>query len=143
MFTVRVAREADAEEIASLVARHVPDGTLLPRAPEFIRERAMDFLVAEDENGLIGCVHLEEYAPSLAEVRSLAVHPSAQGKGVGSALISALERLAARRMYTTLFAVSNRDAFFLSRDFAPRHIPELDRERSEVSKFKGVFAKEL
>jgi len=103
----------------------------------------MDFLVAEDENGLIGCVHLEEYAPSLAEVRSLAVHPSAQGKGVGSALINALERLATRRMYTTLFAVSNRDEFFLSRDFAPRHIPELDRERSEVSKFKGVFAKEL
>jgi amino-acid N-acetyltransferase len=143
MFTVRVAREADAEEIASLVAHHVPDGTLLPRAPEFIRERAMDFLVAEDESGLIGCVHLEEYAPSLAEVRSLAVHPSAQGKGVGSALINALERLATRRMYTTLFAVSNRDEFFLSRDFAPRHIPELDRERSEVSKFKGVFAKEL
>jgi amino-acid N-acetyltransferase len=143
MFTVRTAREADAEEIAALVAHHVADGTLLPRAPEFIRERAMDFLVAEDEGGLIGCVHLEEYAPSLAEVRSLAVHPSAQGKGVGSALINALERLAERRLYTTLFAVSNRDAFFLSRDFGPRHIPELDRERSEVSKFKGVFAKEL
>ena len=46
-------------------------------------------------------------------------------------------------MYTTLFAVSNRDVFFLSRGFAPRHIPELDRERSEVSKFKGVFAKEI
>ena len=90
MFTVRVAREADAEEIAALVAHHVTDGTLLPRAPEFIRGRAMDFLVAEDDGGLIGCVHLEEYAPSLAEVRSLAAPPSAQGKGVGSALINAL-----------------------------------------------------
>lgn len=143
MFTVRIAREGDAEEIAALVAHHVPEGTLLPRTPEFVRERAMDFIVAEDDHGLIGCVHLEEYAPSLAEVRSLAVHPSAQGKGVGSALISALERLAERRRYATLFAVSNREAFFLSRGFAPRHIPELDRERSEVSKFKGVFAKEI
>ncbi|HUF29605.1 MAG TPA: GNAT family N-acetyltransferase [Gemmatimonadaceae bacterium] len=121
----------------------MPDGTLLPRAPEFIRERSIDFIVAEDDDGLVGCVHLEEYAPSLAEVRSLAVHPSAQGKGVGTALLDALERLAYRRLYTTLFAVSNREAFFLSRGFAPRHIPELDRERSEVSQFKGVFAKEL
>ena len=90
-----------------------------------------------------GCVHLDEYAPSLAEVRSLAVHPSAQGKGVGVALVGALEKLARRRRYATLFAVSNRDSFFLSRGFAVRHIPELDKERSEVSKFKGVFAKDL
>ena len=143
MFTVRTAREADAEQIASLIAHHVPDGLLLPRTPEFIRERAMDFLVAEDETDLIGCVHLEEYAPSLAEVRSLAVHPAAQGRGVGIALIHALEGLARRRHYATVFAVSNRDAFFLSRGFEPRHIPELDRERSEVSRFKGVFAKAI
>lgn len=143
MFTVRTAREADAEEIAALISHHVPEGLLLPRSPEFIRERVMDFLVAEDDQGLIGCVHLDEYAPSLAEVRSLAVHPSAQGKGVGVALVGALERLALRRRYATLFAVSNRDSFFMSRGFMPRHIPELDRERSEVSKFKGVFAKDL
>jgi N-acetylglutamate synthase-like GNAT family acetyltransferase len=143
MFTVRTAREADAEQISALVSHHVPEGLLLPRPPEFVRERAMDFLVAEDESGLIGCVHLEEYAPSLAEVRSLAVHPGTQGRGVGKALVQALEQLAKRRHYHTLFAVSNRDAFFISRGFAPRHIPELDRERSEVSKFKGVFAKEL
>lgn len=143
MFTIRTAREADAEQIAALVAHHVPEGLLLPRSPEFVRERAMDFLVAEDESGLIGCVHLEEYAPSLAEVRSLAVHPTAQGRGVGKALVEALERLARRRHYATVFAVSNRDAFFISRGFMPRHIPELDRERSEVSKFKGVFAKDM
>jgi amino-acid N-acetyltransferase len=143
MFTVRTAREADAEAISALIAHHVPEGTLLPRSPDFVRERAMEFLVAEDESGLVGCVHLDEYAPSLAEVRSLAVHPAAQGKGVGVALVESLERLARRRRYATLFAVSNRDSFFLSRGFAPRHIPELDKERSEVSKFKGVFAKEL
>jgi amino-acid N-acetyltransferase len=143
MFTVRTAREADAEQISALVAHHVPEGLLLPRTPEFVRERVMVFLVAEDDTGLIGSVHLEEYAPSLAEVRSLAVHPAAQGRGVGIALVQALERLATRRHYTTLFAVSNREAFFTGRGFTPRHIPELDRERSEVSKFKGVFAKEL
>lgn len=142
-FRVRTARDTDAETVSALIAHHVPEGTLLPRSADFIRERAMEFLVAEDDTGLLGCAHLDEYAPSLAEVRSLAVHPSAQGRGVGAALVEALERLARRRRYATLFAVSNRDSFFISRGFAPRHIPELDRERSEVSKFKGVFAKDL
>jgi amino-acid N-acetyltransferase len=142
-FEVRTARADDAETIEALIAHHVPDGTLLPRSAEFVRERAMEFLVAEDASGLLGCAHLDEYAPSLAEVRSLAVHPSAQGRGVGVALVNALEQLARRRRYAVLFAVSNRDSFFISRGFKPRHIPELDRERSEVSKFKGVFAKDL
>ncbi|HSJ64197.1 MAG TPA: GNAT family N-acetyltransferase [Gemmatimonadaceae bacterium] len=143
MFTVRTARPEDAEEISALIAYHVPEGTLLPRSAEFVRERALEFLVAEEDGRLLGSVHLDEYAPSLCEVRSLAVHPSAQGKGVGVALVAALERLARRRRYATVFAVSNRDSFFLSRGFTPRHIPELDKERSEVSKFKGVFAKDL
>ena len=33
--------------------------------------------------------------------------------------------------------------FFSRFGFAVRHIPELDRERSEVSRYKGVFAKDL
>jgi hypothetical protein len=47
------------------------------------------------------------------------------------------------RGYATVFAVSNNEAFFRARGYAPRDIPELDRERSEVSRFKGVYAKDL
>ena len=53
------------------------------------------------------------------------------------------ERLARRRQCTTVFAVSDREEFFTSLGYELRHIPELDRERSEVSKFKGVFAKDV
>ena len=140
---VRRARAADAAAVASLIQRYVPDGTLLPRSPEFVAERAGDFLVATFDGRVVGCVHLEEYSPSLAEVRSLAVDPAYQGRGVGAALANAVERLAREREYATLFAVSNNGAFFESRGYAPRDIPELDRERSEVSKFKGVYAKDL
>jgi amino-acid N-acetyltransferase len=140
---VRRARVSDAAAIASLIQRHVPDGSLLPRPPEFIAERAMDFLVATIDGRAVGCVHLEEYSPSLAEVRSLAVDPAFQGRGIGAALVAAVERMAREREYATLFAVSNNGAFFQSRGYAPREIPELDRERSEVSRFKGVYAKDL
>ena len=140
---IRRARTSDAETISLLIQEHVPSGELLPRAPEFIAERTLDFLVAMVDGRVVGCVHLDEYSPSVAEVRSLAVDPAHQGRGLGGALVQAAERLASTREYAVLFAVSNNDAFFRSRGYEPREIPELDRERSEVSRFKGVYAKKL
>jgi len=140
---VRPARSSDVASIKALIDYYVPDGTLLPRTHDFIREHIPDYIVATDDDVVIGCVHLEEYAPSLAEIRSLAVDPGAQGQGTGVALVRAAEELAGRRELRTLFAVSNSEKFFRSSGYEPRHIPELDRERSEVSKFKGVYAKDL
>lgn len=140
---IRHAAERDAAAIRALIDLYVPSGTLLPRSEEFIALHAPHFLVAVRSSRVLGCVHLDEYAPSLAELRSLAVDPAAQGAGVGRALVAACERLARKRGYRTLFAVSNDEEFFRKYGFLPRHIPELDRERSEVSKFKGVYAKDL
>ena len=141
--TVRRARPADAAAVSTLIHCYVSSGTLLPRTPEYVTEHVNDFLVAERDGRIIGCVNLEEYSPSLAEVRSLAVDEREHGRGVGAALVDEAESLARRRTYLTLFAVSNNESFFRARGYTPREIPELDRERSEVSKFKGVFAKDL
>src|SRR5688500_9866594 len=141
--TIRRARPDDAAAMSLLIQEYVTVGTLLPRPPEFIVERTLDFLVATVRGRLVGCAHLEEYSPSLAELRSLVVDPAYQGQGVGGSLVTAVEDLARKRDYPTIFAVSNNEAFFLARGYAPRQIPELDRERSAVSKFKGVFAKDL
>ncbi len=122
---------------------YVTSGTLLPRTEEFVSSNAHHFIVAEENGRVVGCVQLDEYAPSLAELRSRAVDPVLQGSGVGRLLVEATEELARRRDCVTLFAVSNDEAFFNRFGFARRHIPELDRERSEVSRFKGVFAKDL
>lgn len=142
-FSVRVATQADAQAIVDLIDLNVPSGELLPRTLEFVQLNAENFIVAEAGGKIIGCVHLDEYAPSLAEVRSLAVAPSAQGIGAGAGLVGALERLARVRGYTTVFAVSNSGEFFRKRGYEERHIPELDRERSAVSRYKGVHAKDL
>ena len=139
---IRPATPLDAAAVRALIDRYVPSGTLLPRSEEFIAAYCHNFLVA-DARGVVGCVHLDEYSPSLAELRSLAVAPAAQGTGVGRALVAGTERLARRRGYATLFAVSNDEEFFRKHGFLLRHIPELDRERSEVSRYKGVYAKEL
>jgi amino-acid N-acetyltransferase len=140
---IRKAEPQDATRIRALIDQNVPGGTLLPRTREFILTHIDHYLVADEDGTVVGSVHLEEYAPSLAEVRTLAVDDGHHGRGIGSALVAAAERLAARRGYRTVFAVSDREAFFLGLGYERRHIPELDRERSEVSRFKGVFAREV
>ena len=143
MPTVRKAHIRDAQTISELIGLYVADGTLLPRTPEFIAERIIDFLVSEEDGRVVGCVHLDEYSPSLVEVRSLAVDPEYQRRGIGIALVEAAEKLARVREYATVFAVSSNEEFFRARGYDIRHIPELDRERSEVSRYKGVYAKDL
>jgi phosphonopyruvate decarboxylase len=142
-FSLRRAVASDAADIEQLISHYVESGSLLPRSESFIVENLPDFIVAVEEDKIVGCAHLEDYAPSLAELRSLAVHPDRQGAGIGRGVAAAVEDLARRRQYRTLFAVSNDEAFFLRLGFASRDIPELDKERSAVSRFKGIYAKTL
>jgi amino-acid N-acetyltransferase len=139
----RRAKPSDAASISALIDLYVPTGTLLPRSEEFVAMYAHEFIVAEKDSQVVGCVHLDEYSPSLAELRSLAVAPGEQGMGIGKELVAATERFAQARDYATLFAVSNDTEFFARYGFERRSIPELDLERSEVSRYKGVFAKDL
>jgi len=141
--TIRHAEAGDAPAIVALIDQHVATGALLPRSREFVADRAADFLVATLDDALVGCVHLSEYSPSLAEVRSLAVDAAHRAAGIDALLLAAAERLAARREYATLFAVTNDAALFESRGYRPSAVPELYPEEDEVGRFAGVFAKEL
>jgi amino-acid N-acetyltransferase len=142
--TVRAATARDAIAVRALIDLYVPSGVLLPRSEDFVATYAHNFVVAEAPGeGIVGCAYLDEYSPSIAELRSLAVAPDWQGAGVGRALVDGIEALARTREYATLFAVSNDEAYFKRYGFERREIPELDRERSEVSRYKGVYAKEL
>ncbi len=140
---IRHADPADAPAISAVIQRHVETGMLLPRTPEYVAERAADFLVAEIGGVVVGCVHLSEYSPSLAEVRSLAVDAAHDGGDLRERLLAAAEQLAGRRSYPTLFAVTNDPAFFCDRGYRPGKVPELYPEQEEVGRFAGVVSKEL
>lgn len=144
---IRPATPNDAPRIRALIDLYVADGTLLPRTDDYVAAQAHNFLVAEMRvdgvDTVIGCAHLDEYSPSVAELRSLAVAPGHQGAGIGRALVEGIERLARKRDHMLLFAVSNDEAFFARFGYTAAHIPELDRERSEVSRYKGVYVKPL
>jgi len=110
---VRGATASDAADIHLLVSAHVHDGTLLPRSAEEIVAAVEDYVVVTDgHDRVVACAALQEYSPSLAEVSSVVVDPSAQGLGLGSMAVRGVEAKARRREIDELFAVTLADGFF-------------------------------
>jgi amino-acid N-acetyltransferase len=121
--TVRRAARADAGQILELVTLYAGQGLMLSRTLGQITSRIDNYVVAADASGRVfACAALEEYSPSLAEVSSVAVAPSHQGKGLGSQVVLGIERLARARDIDELFALSLTDKFFLSLSYKPTTI---------------------
>lgn len=117
--TVRPAALGDVGQIQRLVAEYAAEGLMLPRTEAQVRGLLEQYVVAADRSGtVLACAALDEYSPSLAEVSSVAVARSAQGRGLGSAVVLGVEKMAAQRDIAELFAVSLSDEFFLSLGYA-------------------------
>jgi amino-acid N-acetyltransferase len=121
--TVRRATRADVGQILELVTQYAAEGLMLPRTFDQIAARIDSYVVSADSSGrVVACAALEEYSPSLAEVASVAVAPSHQGKGLGTQVVLGVERLARSRDIEELFALSLTDNFFLSLSYKPTTI---------------------
>ena len=122
-------------------------GLTLPRTAAFVAARAESYRVARDASGaVVGCVAVDEYAPSLAELVSLAVAPEAQGQGLGKRLIAEAERVARQRGYAELFAVSLADTLFLGMDFHQSSIanyPEKQARYAAISRSELSIGKKF
>ena len=88
---------------------------------------------------MVGCVCVDEYSPSLAELVSLAVNPSQQGHGLGARLIMAAVTLARKRGYPELFAVSFSDSLFQRCGF---HFQDIERYPEKKRRYDRVSADE-
>jgi len=71
------------------------------------------YVVAVDPRGaVLACGALKEYSPSVAEVAAIAVSREAHGRGVGKAIVAAVETLALKRGVRDLFALTLQPGFF-------------------------------
>ncbi|HVE79001.1 MAG TPA: GNAT family N-acetyltransferase [Gemmatimonadaceae bacterium] len=112
-YVLRPARAADVPAILSLVNGFAAEQRMLPRTSESVLLTLDDFVVAAGARGeVLACGALKEYSPSLAEVASVAVAPAAHGRGLGAAVVRAVEALARVRGVGELFALTLTPGFF-------------------------------
>jgi len=88
--TVRKALMHDIAPILDLINGYAAKGIMLPRTEFEMSEAIRDFTVVLRGEELLGCGALHFYSPTLAEIRSLAVHESAKKYGVGRKIVEAL-----------------------------------------------------
>jgi amino-acid N-acetyltransferase len=110
---VRRARPQDAAAISRLNNSFADDGQMLRRTPEMIALAIDDYVVVQNGAGtLLACGALKEYSPSVAEVAAIAVAKEAHGRGLGRAIVGAVEALARKRGIYDVFALTLQPEFF-------------------------------
>jgi amino-acid N-acetyltransferase len=112
MLTVRKARMGDIPAMLALINGYAREGAMLPRTEFELSEGVRDFTVLLRDGAVNGCVALHFYGPAIAEVRSLAVHPSMKGGGGGRLLMEAIEAEAREFDLDALFAFTYVPRFF-------------------------------
>ena len=110
---VRRAQASDAPGISRLNNTFADEGQMLARTPETVALTIDAYVVVQNATGeLLACGALKEYSPSVAEVAAIAVSRDAHGKGLGRAIVAAVERLARQRGIHDLFALTLQPEFF-------------------------------
>ena len=109
---VRKARMGDIPEIHTLVNSFATRGEMLGRSRSELYEGLRDFFVVEQDGRVVGCSALHINWEDLAEVRSLAVAPELQGKGMGKTLVSACIEEARSLGIARIYALTYRPGFF-------------------------------
>ncbi len=116
----------DAQLIHELIATYAESGALLPRSLPEICENIRDFAVVEDEGGrVIACGALHLYGTHLAEIRSIAVHPDAQGHGAGARVVKALLLEAERHHVTGVCLFTRIPEYFAKLGFGMAAVSDL------------------
>jgi amino-acid N-acetyltransferase len=87
---IRKAKIGDVREIHRLLAAYSAEGTVLPRSLSELYDQLRDFFVYTDASDtVIGTCAMHICWEKIAEIRSLAVKQSNQGKGIGDKLVKA------------------------------------------------------
>lgn len=95
--TIRQATLSDLEEMLAIEEANPSLEEALSRQSleESIRKTAGTFLVAGDENQLLGYVlgEAQSIHPKWLEIKSLTIHPDHWGQGLGTLLLAALKQV--------------------------------------------------
>ena len=114
---IRPARTADIRDIRALVAPLAERRVLLEKEAVAYYESVADFIVAEDDSGVVGCGAVHVLWEDLGEIRTLAVHDNLLGSGLGSRLLDTLIERARELGVSRLFCLTFETDFFSTHGF--------------------------
>jgi len=109
---IRNAKISDAKAISELVNCYAELDKMLFRPLAEIYENLQMFIVAEADDGIVGCCALEIIWSDLAEIKSLVVAPAQKGGGIGRALVTAALEQARLLGVSRVFALTLEPRFF-------------------------------
>ncbi|WP_182353310.1 amino-acid N-acetyltransferase [Flaviflexus huanghaiensis] len=112
MIAIRHALPLHARRIAGLVEPFTERRVLIAKDLIDYFEDIQEFVVAVDDDRVVGCGALHILWEDIGEIRTLAVHPDYQGMGIGVELYRALEARALSLELKRLFCLTFEVPFF-------------------------------
>jgi len=109
---IRNARLDDVPAIHELISTHAGRGRMLFRSLANLYESLRDFKLYELDGQIVGCCSLQIIWSDLAEIKSLAVRPGFQNRGIGKALVQDLIAEAKTLHLPRIFTLTLEQEFF-------------------------------
>jgi amino-acid N-acetyltransferase len=142
-FPIRKARVSDVQALLELINGFAAQNLMLPRGPQYIFENIRDFaVVIDDADGgrIVACGSLHVLWGDMAEIRSMAIHPDYQKRGLGRRLVDYLREEAEQLGVKSLFTFTLSEEFFARLGFTRKLRDELPpKVWSECSRCPKYF----
>ncbi len=110
MFSTTKAITQDLPEVLTLLK-------LVDLPIEGVKEHFHDFFIIRKDKMVVGCVGIEIYE-NVGLLRSLGIHPTFQGKGLGKQMVGKLEEYSAEKgLHNVYLLTDTAENFFLKLGF--------------------------
>jgi amino-acid N-acetyltransferase len=114
---IRPAKTSDIKKIRTIIDAYVSGRRLLSKETVTLFESVQEFIVAEVDAEVVGCGALHVLWEDLAEVRTVAVIESMQGKGIGHTILENILARAKEVGVKKVFCLTFETKFFGSHGF--------------------------
>ena len=125
---VEKAKIPDVAQMHQLINEFAKSGEMLARPLSELYEDIRDYFVIKDGDKVLACAALHVSWSDLAEIRSVAVGPDNQGKGLGALLVEACLEEAEELGIQTVFCFTYQPDFFKRHRFVDIDKMELPRK---------------